>query len=108
MDRSNILIANAGMSNTSPSLFNTPVSEIQKCIDVNAYEPPELVRATMPSLRAARQYPLLPSLSTADVLIPARETRQVLLHRQRRPHMDSIVPLPSYNAGKAKAIFLVK
>lgn len=48
-----VVIANAGINGPTPSLSHTPVPEIQKYIDVNAYGPFEVYKAALPLMKAS-------------------------------------------------------
>lgn len=48
-----VVVANAGINGPTPSLSHTPIPEIQKYVDVNAYGPFEVYKATLPLLRAS-------------------------------------------------------
>ncbi|EUC29690.1 hypothetical protein COCCADRAFT_39977 [Bipolaris zeicola 26-R-13] len=90
-----IAIANAGLVGPTLGLANTPSSQLQPFIDVNAYGPFELFRAVLPLLRA----------STA-------ETKGKFIYVSSGAGslngMLNILPIAGYGASKALANYLFK
>ncbi|EHK49381.1 hypothetical protein TRIATDRAFT_82704 [Trichoderma atroviride IMI 206040] len=90
-----VVIANAGIAGMSDPLTLTPVSELQKFINVNAYGPLELFQAVASLLRSSK----------AD-----NKGKFVLISSAggSLTTMNTILPLAGYGASKALANFLFK
>lgn len=90
-----IVIANAGIAGMSDPLALTPVSELQKFINVNAYGQLELFQAVVSLLRSSKA-----NNKGKFVLISSAGGSLTT--------MNTILPLAGYGASKALANFLFK
>ncbi|KAF2831859.1 NAD(P)-binding protein [Ophiobolus disseminans] len=92
INKLDIVIANAGHGDLSPKLIDTPVFEIQKVIEINAYGPFELFKATLPLLRHSECAKFCYISSLGGSLTS----------------MNNVANLAPYGASKALANFLFK
>lgn len=94
MPHLNIVIANAGSATLNESLSSTPISNLQRMIDVDAHGTLELFKASASLLRAK------PGGKGKFVYISSMSGSLAA--------MSKIVPMLGYGARKALGKFLVK
>jgi norsolorinic acid ketoreductase len=95
IDVLDVVIANAGLAEMSSPLTTSPVSELQKFVDTNAFGQFELFKAVAPLLRASKA-----ESKGKFVLISSAGGSLTT--------MNVILPLAAYGASKALANFLIK
>lgn len=90
-----VVIANAGIGRLTGPLLDTPLSEIQDHVNVNAYGPLVLFRSTLPLLRKSSK-PKFASITSAGGSFAGV------------PISASLGTFGAYSASKALANFFIK